>query len=52
VKHNRRWLAALLLLAVLAFGAWQWQTSPRGLLPERPWAGQTSGDHRDAGDED
>ena len=30
VKKNRSWLAALLLLAVLAFGAWQWQTAPAG----------------------
>lgn len=30
VKNNRSWLAALLLLAVLAFGAWQWQSSPNG----------------------
>lgn len=33
VRHNRRWLAALLLLAVLAFGTWQWLDSPRGLVP-------------------
>ncbi len=33
VRHNRGWLAALLLLAVLGFGAWQWQASPQGLLP-------------------
>lgn len=33
VKRNRGWLAALLLLAVLAFGAWQWQQYPNGLLP-------------------
>lgn len=33
VQHNRAWLAALLLLAALAFGAWQWQGSPRGLFP-------------------
>lgn len=28
VKHNRAWLAALLLLAVLSFGVWQWQSRP------------------------
>jgi cytochrome b len=28
VKHNRVWLAAALLLALLAFGAWQWQSAP------------------------
>ena len=33
VPHNRGWLAALLLLAVLAFGAWQWQQAPQGLWP-------------------
>lgn len=32
VQHNRSWLAALLLLAVLAWGAWQWVDSPRGLI--------------------
>lgn len=32
VRHNRAWLAALLLLAVLGWGAWQWQQSPDGLL--------------------
>lgn len=32
VKHNHAWLAALLLIAVLAFGAWQWQQAPAGLL--------------------
>lgn len=29
VQHNRAWLAALLMLAVLAFAARQWQSSPR-----------------------
>jgi cytochrome b len=33
VRKERRWLAALLLMAVLGFGAWQWQQSPNGLLP-------------------
>ncbi len=28
LPHNRGWLAALLLLAVLAFGAWQWREAP------------------------
>lgn len=35
VQHNRAWLAGLLLLAVLGFGAWQWHDAPRGLLPGR-----------------
>lgn len=33
VTRNRAWLASLLVLAVLAFGAWQWRQSPNGLLP-------------------
>lgn len=33
VPHNRVWLAALLLVAVLAYGAWEWRQSPRGLIP-------------------
>lgn len=40
VPHNRAGLAALVLLAVLAFGAWQWQAAPQGLLP-------STGDRRD-----
>ena len=32
VRSNRGWLAALLLLAVLGYGAWEWQQSPHGLL--------------------
>ncbi len=30
VRKNRSWLAALVLLAVVAFGVWQWQQSPAG----------------------
>jgi cytochrome b len=33
VQRNRAWLAALIVLAVVAFGAWQWRQSPNGLLP-------------------
>jgi cytochrome b len=32
VRSNRAWLAAVLLLAVLGYGAWEWQQSPNGLL--------------------
>lgn len=32
-KHNRRWLAAVLLSAVLGFGAWEWRQAPNGLVP-------------------
>lgn len=49
VKQNRGWLAVLLLLAVLAFGAWQWQQSPKGLIPSQPFghAAAQSGDGDD-----
>ena len=33
VKHNHGWLAALVLIAALGFGAWQWQQAPDGLVP-------------------
>lgn len=36
VQKNRAWLAALLLLAVLAFGGWEWQQSPNGLISTNP----------------
>ena len=50
VKANRAWLAGLLLLAVLAFGAWQWQSSPQGLLPDSSVTGHRHGDRH--GDDD
>lgn len=49
VPHNRVWLAALLLLAVLAYGAWEWQQSPRGLIPANAWGPMAT---RDQGDDD
>jgi cytochrome b len=33
VKRDHAWLAALLLIAVLAFAAWQWRQAPDGLVP-------------------
>lgn len=49
VRANRGWLAALLLLAVLGFGAWQWQASPQGLLPTADGGAHATdrGDHGD-----
>ncbi len=43
VKHNRSGLAALLLASVLAFGAWQWQQAPNGLVSAQTWNGLLSG---------
>lgn len=42
VPSQRRGLAALLLAAVIGFGAWQWQATPNGLLPT-----VSAGGHRD-----
>lgn len=46
VRHNRSWLAALLLIAVLAFVAWDWQQAPNGLIPASAWTGQAVERHR------
>ncbi len=46
VKHNRAWLAALLLMGVVAFGAWEWQQSPNGLI-DLQLPGQVVGDEDD-----
>lgn len=59
VRHNRAWLAGLLLLAVVSFGAWQWRDSPRGSIPGRDTASERSvqaghavrATHRDADDD-
>ncbi len=50
VKKNRVWLAALLLIAVLAYGAWEWQQSPNGLIPTSAFSG-ASRDHHDDDDD-
>lgn len=49
VKHNRVWLAVMLLAAVMAFGAWQWQQSPKGLVSAQTGSGLLSGqsEHED-----
>jgi cytochrome b len=45
VKHNRSWLAVVLLFAVLAYGGWEWQQSPDGLIPTSAWSSIGSHDH-------
>ena len=45
VQKNRAWLAALLLLAVLSYGAWEWQQSPNGLIPGKAWSSIAGGGH-------
>lgn len=35
VRRNRRWLAGLLLLAVVGFAGWQWGATPHGLAPTK-----------------
>ena len=56
VQHNRAWLAALLLAAVLGFVAWQHSQAPRGLIPGlipgQALAGQLSGAGHDDDDDD
>jgi cytochrome b len=50
-KRNHAWLAALVVVAVLAFWAWQWQQSPNGLL----WGNAQGGaafSRQNAGDDD
>jgi cytochrome b len=54
VQQNRPGLAALLLIAVLAYGAWEWQQSPNGLIPAKALGSlNAGGDHgQDHGDDD
>lgn len=47
VTRNRAGLAAALLAAVLAFGAWQWQQFPAGLLPASGAQAQHASDDDD-----
>lgn len=49
VRRNHAGLAALLLVAVVAFVGWEWQQSPNGLVPGQGWP-QVSSDHHDDDD--
>jgi len=51
VQRNHGLLAMLLLAAVLAFWAWEWQQSPKGLVPVQAWSG-TSTHNVNAKDDD
>ena len=50
VKRNPRWLAALLLVSVVAFIGWQWRDSPQGLLPTAASAQDLPGRQHDDDD--
>ncbi len=50
VKKPHRGLALLLMLAVLAFGAWRWQLAPQGLVPG--WGAAGPAFAQPGGDED
>ena len=52
VQKNRVWLAAGLLLAVLAYGAWEWQQSPKGLVSVSALSSLSAARDRDHGDDD
>jgi cytochrome b len=43
VQNNRAWLAALLLISVLAYWSWEWRQSPAGLVSGTPPSSQQSG---------
>ena len=51
-RRNHAWLAALLLLAVLAFFAWQWRASPGGLGPAQGTALAAPDRHSNEDDDD
>ena len=52
VRHNRGALALLLLVAVLAWGAWEWTQAPNGLVTPAGIASIGSGEGDEAGDDD
>jgi cytochrome b len=49
-KRNHGWLAALLLMAVVAFATWQWQQAPNGLIPAPGMTNAASERHHDDDD--
>lgn len=51
-KRNHAWLAALLLIAVLAYWTWEWRASPSGLMPSASWVDGRSANDRHGDDND
>jgi cytochrome b len=51
-KRNHAWLAALLLIAVLAYWTCEWQASPSGLMPSASWVDGRSAHDRHGDDDD
>ena len=52
VDNNRVWLACLLLLAVLAYGAWEWRQSPNGLVSAKALSSLAANEDRDHDNDD
>jgi cytochrome b len=51
VRHNRGWLAALMLACVLGYGAWAWHQAPNGLIDLSNLSSQSS-DHIEGASDD
>lgn len=49
-RSDHFWLALLLLAAVLAYGTWEWQHSPKGLITPEAIGGAWSGGNHDDDD--
>ena len=49
-KRNHGWLAAVLLVAVLAYWSWEWQQSPKGLISAQAISAALSGQGDDEDD--
>ena len=47
VRSNRAWLALLILVAALAYGSWEWQQAPHGLISTQAVLQTLSGDDDD-----
>lgn len=52
VQKNRVWLAILLLVAVLAYGSWEWRQSPEGLISAKALSSLSGDRHQREHDDD